>query len=148
MCVLGLIRRWGIVAVGIWVMTQPLMAAQIEIQMAAGGSAVFDAEIVQTPEDTARGLMFREQLDRDAAMVFVFDPPQPVRFWMRNTLIPLDMLFVDAAHQIQKIETRHDTQSDRLTSVPTPMGWVIEINAGEADRRGIKTGDYMRLIMD
>ncbi len=142
--VLALTFAFVSVMMAIAIMT-PAEAASIEIRGDDHPPHRFDAEIVKTAEDKARGLMFRDHLDRDAAMLFGFDPPGHVRFWMRNTLIPLDMIFVDAHGQIIHIETRWDTQSDRATSVDAPVAWVVEINAGEAERRQIKIGDHMHV---
>jgi len=121
-------------------------AAEIEMMTRSGAIHRFSAEIMRRPEETARGLMFRTELDQDAAMVFVFEPPQPVQFWMRNTLIPLDMIFIDAEGVIQKIVTRLDTQSDQVTQVKRAIAWVVEINAGEAERRFIEAGDRFQIV--
>ena len=68
----------------------------------------------------------------DTGMLFVFDPPRKVGFWMRNTRIPLDMIFIGEDGRIASIVTRHDINSDRLTTSRKPVAAVLEIAAGRA----------------
>jgi uncharacterized membrane protein (UPF0127 family) len=82
----------------------------------------------------------------DTGMLFVFDPPRRVGFWMRNTLIPLDIIFIDAEGRITSIETRRDTNSDRLTTSRAPVAAVLEINAGRAAALGLATGYLVRPV--
>ncbi|KIC44471.1 hypothetical protein RA28_16290 [Ruegeria sp. ANG-S4] len=104
----------------------------------------FDIEVARTPQERSRGLMFREQLPTRAGMLFVFDPPQRVAFWMKNTLIPLDMIFTDRTGTVTHV---HEgaipgdlTPIDGGDSVYT----VLEINAGLAARYGIRPGTHLR----
>lgn len=104
------------------------------------GSARFSVEIADDPQERARGLMFVEQMPRMAGMLFVYERPQPANFWMRNTLIPLDMLFADA----QGVVTRIHENAQPLDETPVPGGdgvlYVLEINGGMAERLGIEEG--------
>ena len=104
----------------------------------------FDVELAVTPQDRARGLMFRESLPRQAGMLFVFDPPQPVAFWMKNTLIPLDMIFVDRKGVVTRVH-RGAVPGD-LTPIDggDAVFAVLEINAGLAARYGIGPGTQLR----
>ncbi|MAY85725.1 MAG: hypothetical protein CML02_03220 [Pseudooceanicola sp.] len=108
------------------------------------GSAGFSVEVVDTVEDRARGLMFREQMARGAGMLFVYDTPGPVSFWMKNTLIPLDMVFVDDAGTVQRVH------SNAIPGDLTPIDGgddilvVLEINGGLAQRYGIGPGSQLR----
>jgi len=115
--------------------------ATLVIEPADGKPFSFDIELATTTEQHARGLMFRRTMPRDAGMLFLFEPDQPVDFWMKNTFIPLDMLFVRADGVIIKVVTHAEPFSTAMISSNEPVRGVIEINAGEADRRGIRTGD-------
>ena len=110
----------------------------------AWGEARFGVEIADTPETRARGLMHRESLPRSAGMLFIFDRPERAVFWMENTLIPLDMLFIDAAGVVQHIH--HEAQP--LDRTPIDGGdnvlMVLEINGGLSRRMGIATGSELR----
>lgn len=108
------------------------------------GTARFSVEIADDPQEQAQGLMHRETMATSAGMLFVYDRPQRASFWMRNTLIALDMLFVDARGVVQHIH--HDAIP--LDETPIPGGdniaAVLEINAGLARRMGIVVGSEMR----
>lgn len=108
------------------------------------GQARFDVELAITPEEQARGLMFRESLPRGAGMLFLYDRPSRVSFWMRNTLISLDMIFVDDTGTV----TRVHHEAIPLDETPIPGGdgvlAVLEINGGLARRFGIAEGSEMR----
>ena len=84
--------------------------------------------------------MFRPSLPRDQGMLFVYDPPQRASFWMRNTMIPLDMLFIDDTGQIESIALREDTYSTRASSSEGEVRAVLEINGGRARELGIAPG--------
>jgi uncharacterized membrane protein (UPF0127 family) len=88
--------------------------------------------------------MFREQLDTDAGMLFVFDPPRRVGFWMKNTLIPLDMLFADRTGRIVAIVERAEPHSLEPMGPEVAVAFVLEINGGLAEQLGIAVGDEMR----
>ncbi len=96
------------------------------------------------PEERARGLMFVEDLAPMTGMLFIYDRPQPVSFWMRNTLIPLDMLFLDATGTVRRI---HENAVP-LDETPIPGGddilAVLEINGGMSGRLGIEEGSVLR----
>jgi uncharacterized protein len=111
------------------------------IARADGQKFTLDVEIATTHAQTEYGLMFRRSLPKDSGMLFLFAPDQPTSFWMKNTYIPLDMLFVGADGTIEKIVTHAEPLN--LAPIPSdePVRGVIEINGGEADRRGLKTGD-------
>jgi uncharacterized protein len=109
------------------------------------GSAAFTVEIADTDETRAQGLMHRPSMSRFAGMLFVFDPP-PGRavFWMENTLIPLDMLFIGETGVVNHIH--HDARP--LDRTPINGGdavmYVLEINGGMARRLGISEGSELR----
>jgi uncharacterized membrane protein (UPF0127 family) len=100
----------------------------------------FTVEVAATPEQQERGLMFRRSLAPDRGMVFPYNPPAPVGFWMRNTLIPLDMVFVRADRRIARIATAKPLDE---TVIPAgePVVLVLEIAGGRAAQLGIAAGD-------
>jgi len=113
----------------------------LKIRHAGGPPISLDIDIASTAEQKSHGLMFRRSLPENAGMLFVWNTDQPVSFWMKNTYIPLDMLFVRYDGTIVKITTH--TEPFNLKPIPSdePVRGVIEINAGAAERLGIHTGD-------
>ena len=111
------------------------------IVRADGQKFTLDIEIATTRVQTEYGLMFRHSLPKDSGMLFLFTPDRPESFWMKNTYIPLDMLFVRADGTIVKIVTHAQPLNLAPIASDEPVRGVIEINGGEADRRGLKTGD-------
>jgi len=109
--------------------------------VSANGKHRFNVELAETPAQMEQGLMFRRELAPDAGMLFDFKEPTMATMWMRNTLIPLDMLFVDAHGRIVNIHERAVPQSDAIIAAAAPVRAVIELNGGTAARLGIKPGD-------
>jgi uncharacterized membrane protein (UPF0127 family) len=109
--------------------------------LTAKGPQRFNVELAETPAEQERGLMFRTQLAPDAGMLFDFKHPTVATMWMHNTLIPLDMLFVDANGRIVNIHERAVPQSDAIIAAAAPVRAVIELNGGTAKADGIKPGD-------
>ncbi len=108
------------------------------------GQLSFQIELADTAEERSRGLMFRETMARGSGMLFVYEHPQRVAFWMKNTLLPLDMVFIEADGQISHIH-KNAIPGD-LTAIPggDTVFAVLEINAGLASRYGISVGDQIR----
>jgi uncharacterized membrane protein (UPF0127 family) len=104
------------------------------------GDHRFKVEIAATPEQQERGLMFRKSLAGDRGMIFPYQPAQDVAFWMKNTLIPLDIVFIRADGTIGRITT---AKALDLTPVPSggPITGVLEIRGGRAAELGIAEGD-------
>ena len=117
---------------------------RIEIIGENGTSHAFSVARVTDRAGHARGLMHVPYLAPDTGMLFVFDPPRKVGFWMRNTRIPLDIIFIGLDGRITSIVTRHDTNSDRLTTSRAPVAAVLEIAAGRASALGVVTGHIVR----
>lgn len=108
------------------------------------GSTTFSVEVADTAETRARGLMFRTNISDDHGMLFVYPRQRPVAFWMKNTFIPLDMIFVDDTGTVKSVHANaipHDT-----TAIPSgaPVQYVVEVNAGIAAAAGITPGAEMR----
>ncbi len=109
--------------------------------------ASFTVEPARTNEEKAKGLMHRESMPTDHGMLFVFDKDAPRAFWMKNTLIPLDMIFIDEEWKV--VEIRADVQPCKEDPCPTypskPAKYVLEINGGLAGKTGIQVGSKMSL---
>ena len=106
-----------------------------------GGRHNFAVEVATTPEQMEQGLMFRRSMARDAGMIFDFKTPSMATMWMKNTLIPLDMLFVDAEGRIVNIHERAVPGSLDMIAAAAPVRAVVELNGGTAARLGIRPGD-------
>ena len=108
------------------------------------GRARFAVEVADTAESRARGLMFVEAMPRGEGMLFAYDEPGSVSFWMRNTLIPLDMLFLSPEGVVSRVQA--DAVPGDETPIPGGGGvqYVLEINGGLAATLGIEAGDEAR----
>lgn len=109
-----------------------------------GGAARFAVEIADDFDERARGLMFRESLGAFSGMLFIYERPLKVSFWMKNTLIPLDMIFLDRSGVVQKVHANAVPGS--LESIPGGENIlaVLEINGGLAAQLGIEAEAQMR----
>ena len=105
-----------------------------------------DMEIADTRKEITRGLMYRRTMAETQGMFFVHDIYKYPFFWMKNTYIPLDMIFVDKKMQIVKIEKNTTPLSEELISVPKETYYTIEVNAGFCDQHGIKIGDSIKAL--
>jgi uncharacterized protein len=102
-------------------------------------------ELARTPEARERGLMFREKLDADAGMLFIFDESEPHAFWMKNTLIPLDMIFIDDTGRIVGVVERAEPRTLTGRSASDPNRYVLEVNGGWCAEHGVRVGDTVKL---
>ena len=101
----------------------------------------FEVELAETPAERAHGLMFRESLADDHGMLFDFGRPQEVAMWMRNTFIPLDILFIRANGRISRIVRDAQPLSDRVMESGEPVRGVLELRGGLTAELGIEPGD-------
>ncbi|RVU34268.1 DUF192 domain-containing protein [Hwanghaeella grinnelliae] len=116
----------------------------LRIVKQAGGRYTFQIELARTPAQRQQGLMFRERMAPDAGMLFDYERPQPVAMWMKNTYIPLDMIFIDGAGIISHISKRAVPLSLQPISSNGPVRAVLEVNGGITDHLGIRVGDEVR----
>jgi uncharacterized membrane protein (UPF0127 family) len=105
------------------------------------GVHVFAVEMASTPEEQAKGLMFRRQLPEGQGMLFDFHQEQPTSFWMKNTYIPLDMIFIRGDGRILRIAENTVPLSEALVPSGGPVRAVLEVIAGTAKKLGIAPGD-------
>jgi uncharacterized protein len=104
-------------------------------------TVMFQAQIADTPELRERGLMFRQVMPQDSAMLFDFIEPKPVAMWMKNTLVSLDMVFVREDGTIAALAENTVPKSLDTISVQEPVRGVIELAAGTVKRLGLKKND-------
>jgi uncharacterized membrane protein (UPF0127 family) len=110
----------------------------------SAGTYPFSVEVMRTPEQLAQGLMFRRYMPDDRGMLFDFKTEQPVQFWMKNTYLPLDMIFISKAGKIVSIAENAEPLSEKLIASGAPALGVLEVNAGTAARIHAKPGDTVR----
>lgn len=103
-------------------------------------------EIADSFASREYGLMFRKHLDEDAGMIFIFKAPQHLEFWMKNTIIPLDMIFAGSDGKIVGIVRRAEPFSETIDSVEGDSQYVLEVNGGFCDRHHIEPGDTLRFV--
>jgi hypothetical protein len=139
-------RLGGVIVILLLLLTaRQVDAATVPVVVAtADGEHLFRAEVADTTAERSRGLMYREELAADAGMLFLFDPPRRVSFWMKNTYISLDMLFIDADGRVVHIAERTEPETLDPHGPDRPVRAVLEINGGLAERLGIRPGDEVR----
>ena len=140
-------NRWAVIAALVWC-ASPVLAGcradQVEVRLPSGGMARFAVEVADDGAERAQGLMYRDRMATSAGMLFVYDKPQRASFWMKNTLIPLDMIFADPSGTVTQVHAKA-VPGDR-TSIDGGEGvlLVLEINGGLAARIGIVPGTVLR----
>ena len=115
------------------------------------GGKRFSVELAQTREKQALGLMYRLEMPANHGMLFIFPAEQPRSFWMKNTRIPLDILYFDS--QLRLVSAALDTPPCKVSRCPSypsiaPARYVLELNAGKASELGIKLGDRLTITLD
>jgi uncharacterized membrane protein (UPF0127 family) len=123
----------------------PVVAADQEasrlVIATSRGSTEFRVELATTPEELARGLQHRRSLPADAGMLFDFGPERIARMWMKNTYIPLDMLFIGGDGVVADVAEQTEPLSLDIIASRVPIRAVLELNAGTVARLGIRRGD-------
>lgn len=116
-----------------------------KVPLATIGKNKIKLEVACTPYEIQRGLMFRTSMPEDAGMVFIFHPEREVAFWMKNTLIPLDMLFIKDGKILKICQNVPPCKKDPCPNYPEEgpilVTEVVELNGGYTQRHGIKEGD-------
>lgn len=126
-------------------LAQSLPTETLTITSGRGRQQNFQVELARTEEQQQIGLMWRQSLAENAGMLFIFSHPQRASFWMRNTYIPLDMLFIRSDGTIANIiaNTRPLTLDPQLSK--GDVLWVLELAGGVANKKGIKPGDHVEI---
>lgn len=121
--------------------------SSVEVSKVCFSEKCFEVEIADTPSERERGLMNREDLGENSGMFFIFDSEGEYSFWMKNTLIPLDLIWISENLEVVDVKTAEPCAPE-FCDIYTPKGsakYVLEINAGEAERFGITTGEKIRI---
>jgi len=122
--------------------TPAVNAAVIPVSIRSSGAVhVFKVEVARTPAEQARGLMYRTEIGVDAGMLFLFNPPERAAFWMKNTYIPLDMLFIRPDGTVARVAANTTPLSLEPIDAGETVGAVLEIAGGRAAKAGIREGD-------
>jgi uncharacterized membrane protein (UPF0127 family) len=109
-----------------------------------GGQARFTVEVADSADERARGLMFRESMPSSAGMLFVYERPGRTSFWMKNTLIPLDIIFADDTGEVTRVHENARPMDTTSIDGGQNVKLVLEINGGLAGRLGIGPGAVLR----
>ncbi len=139
-----------LMAMGVLLITAMLVspsishAAEVTVQTDSGSHS-FSVEVMQTSEERSKGLMFRKYLAPDAGMLFDYGDPRPVSMWMKNTYIPLDMLFISQDGVVHKIAENTTPHSTEIISSQSHVKYVLEINGGLSAKYGFKPGNRVTL---
>jgi len=110
----------------------------------ASGPHRFAVEVMRTPAQLEKGLMFRRFLPANRGMLFDFKTEQPVMMWMKNTYISLDMIFIGKSGRVTSIAANTEPLSENIINSGGPVLAVLEVNAGTAARIGLKVGDKVQ----
>jgi uncharacterized membrane protein (UPF0127 family) len=117
---------------------------QLWLAPAGGQEIPITIEVAEAPKEKALGLMFRTELADNQGMLFAYDEPRELSMWMRNTYIPLDMVFIRPDGVIHRIEARAEPMSEHVINSDGPVSAVLELAGGAAERLGLKPGDRVR----
>jgi uncharacterized membrane protein (UPF0127 family) len=101
-------------------------------------------EIARDEDTRRRGLMFRQRMDEDAGMLFLFERSQPLTFWMHNTYMPLDMIFIEPSLRVLGVVENAEPMTDTSRAVPGQSQYVLEVNAGWSRRHAVQKGTAVR----
>ena len=128
---------------GVGLAEAPFATAPLTVETASGPIAL-TVEMADSTAQKARGLMFRRALPADAGMLFDYHAPKTINMWMKNTFIPLDMIFIGGDFTVVDIVERTTPMSTAIISSDVPARAVLEVNGGMADRWGVAIGDRVR----
>jgi uncharacterized protein len=125
--------------------TSPAGLSQVRLCIASGKAIrAYTTEVAATAQEQAMGLMFRKELADNEGMIFPFEPPRPASFWMKNTLIPLDIIFIRSNGTIESIAENTVPYSEVPVSSGEEVAAVLELRGGITSQLGIKAGDRVQ----
>ncbi len=113
--------------------------------ISSNGTVTINVDIADTPQEQQQGLMHRASMDEDHGMLFIFNGDTPQSFWMKNTPLPLDMIFVDSGLAIVDINHNAKPNSENVFTSRQPCKYVVEVNGGFCEAHGIAIGDRIKI---
>lgn len=138
----ALLGAAGLAGLGAWAASGPAgggAASGLPVVEVRAGTGTVRAEVASTAAQRARGLMYRDHLPRDGGMLFVYPGERPLSFWMRNTLIPLDIAYVDAGRRVVGVDSMRPLTDDSHPS-GAPAMYALETNRGWMAEHGVRVG--------
>jgi uncharacterized membrane protein (UPF0127 family) len=123
---------------------EPVSRPRVVLEPPGATPVTVDVEVARTSAETQRGLMFRRQMDPNAGMIFLFSRTRHLTFWMHNTYIPLDMIFITSDMRVLGVVENATPETDDPREVPGEGQFVLEVNAGFAREHGIAAGTVVR----
>jgi hypothetical protein len=141
--------RWAALFVMVFILAgtvvvQPSLAMRretLKLHTAAQGEHLINVEITETDEERAQGLMFRTHMPEKSGMLFFYKTPREITMWMRNTYVPLDMVFIRKDGTVHRIEAKTEPLSEAIIGSQGDTVACLELAGGEAARLGLKPGD-------
>ena len=122
--------------------TAPSQASDQKLEiLTASGTHEFSVEVMRTEKELERGLMFRRYLPQNRGMLFDFGVERPIMMWMKNTYLPLDMIFINHSGKVVGLAEQAEPLSQKIIPSGAPAYGVLEVNAGTAAKIGLKIGD-------
>ncbi len=145
---LGLLAVCALLQFTIGLPLSTVSAAELTVEelvvKTAAGDHSFQVELAQTDVQRAKGLMFREEMSEDEGMLFIFEGEGERYFWMKNTPLPLDIIFVATDGRIVSIAESTTPFSEAIVSSNGPARYVLEVLAGTSEKLGFSTGDFVQ----
>lgn len=140
-----LVVSFLIITLGVlFLLFRPTKLAWLQILRDDQIVAEFEVEVADDPAERAKGLMFREQLDENVGMLFVFPREDNHSFWMKKTYVPLDIIFADQNKKIVGIIENTRPESTQSLTIGQPSKYILEINGGRTEEIGITAGDKLK----
>lgn len=124
----------------------PLPTAEVVLEPEGGEPVTVQVEVAATDATRRRGLMFRRHMPPDGGMLFVFEAPDVQSFWMRNTFLALDILFIDADHRVVGVVPDATPLTDAERAVDAESQYVLEVHAGFAREHDVRPGTAVRFV--
>jgi len=134
-----------IIAAVLLLLCSSAVASELIKVSVSGTDRIFHLEAAFSEEEKLSGLMHRTKLDSSDGMIFIYNEPENVKMWMKNTLIPLDMIFADSKGRIVYIKENTEPLSLEKIGPDTPVSYILELKAGEVEKHRIRIADIITI---